>query len=44
MKNILVKIIKSKWFYVIVLAVAGLVSGSAYGDQITRAIMSLLGQ
>lgn len=44
MKDILSKIVKSKWSFVIVLAIAGLVTGSTYGDQIIQAIMLVLGQ
>jgi hypothetical protein len=44
MKDILSKIVKSRWSYVIALAVAGLVTGSTYGDQIIQAIMAILGQ
>ena len=44
MKNILAKIIKSKWSFVIGLALVGLVTGSTYGDQIIQAILLVLGQ
>ena len=40
----LVKVLKSKWSFVIVLAFVGLVSGSAYSDQLVQMILSVLGQ
>lgn len=44
MKDTLVKVVKSKWTYVIILALTGLVSGGAYSDQIVQMILSVLGQ
>jgi len=37
-------VFKSRWTLVIILAVVGLVSGSALSDQISQMITSLLGQ
>ena len=44
MKDFIIKTLKSKLFYVIVLAIAGLLGGGAYSDQIVQMIMSVLGQ
>jgi len=44
MKAILGKLLKSKWSYVIGLALAGLITGGKYGDQIVQIILSVLGQ
>ena len=44
MKDTFAKALKSKWTYVIVMAVIGLVSGGAYSEQIVQMILSILGQ
>jgi hypothetical protein len=41
MKAVLAKL-KSKWTYVILVALAGLLSGGAYSDQITDLILDFL--
>ncbi len=38
------KLAKSKWTYVIALALAALISGGTYSDQIAQAILVVLGQ
>lgn len=38
------KYLKNKWTYVLLLALAGLISGGTYSDQIVQAILSLIGQ
>jgi len=44
MQDVLAKVLKSKWTYVIILATAGLLGGGAYSDQISQMILSILGQ
>jgi len=36
-------VLKSKWTYVIALALGGLISGSTYSDRIVQAIQTLIG-
>ena len=38
------KYLKNKWTLVLLLALAGLISGGAYSDQITQAVLLLIGQ
>ncbi len=44
MKALVMTVFKSRWTLVIILAVVGLVSGSALSDQVGQLITSLLGQ
>ena len=44
MKSILMRLLKSKWTYTVVLALVGLIGGGAYSEQITKLILSILGQ
>lgn len=37
------KLAKNKWVWIIALAVAALVGGGSYGDQIAEVILSILG-
>ncbi len=43
-KDTIAKALKSKWTYVTILGLIGLVSGGAYSDQIVQMILSILGQ
>jgi hypothetical protein len=44
MKDVFKLVVKSKWTYVILLALAGLISGGAYSEQLVQMILTLLGQ
>jgi len=38
------KYMKNRWVWIIALAVAALVSGGTYSEQVTQAILVILGQ
>jgi hypothetical protein len=44
MKDVFKLVVKSKWTYVNLLALAGLISGGAYSEQLVQMILTLLGQ